>query len=184
MKSKPTMPEYKPAAFDVSGLRGLTNQQIVSRVFESRHALDAFIPRLSLSWDLEEGDESLTFVVGLISDGDFKLSLDWQVKYYPPEPESKKKANFYEGTFKISLARGALSTDSDPPIPEILTLTFLQNNFSRLIDRLRGKATNNWTLARSDALLAKLQGAWDGFLTALAPAPRHDELHTDIDTDY
>jgi hypothetical protein len=74
------MPEFKPAAFDVSRLRGLTNQQIVSRVFESRHALDAFIPRSSLSWDFEEGDERLTFVVELRLDGDFELSLHWHTK--------------------------------------------------------------------------------------------------------
>ncbi len=177
------MPEYKPAVFDVSRLRGLTSQQIVCRVFESRHSLDAFIPRLSLSWDFEEGDERLTFVVELRSDGDFELSLHWQIEYQP-EPESEEKANFYQGTFKISLEGGKLSTDLIPSVPEIVTRTPRQGSSSRLIARLRGKGTNNWPLAMSDALLAKLQGAWDRFLTALDPAPPHDELHSDIDTDY
>jgi hypothetical protein len=171
MKSKPIMPEYKPAAFDVSRSRGLTNQQIVSRVFESRNALDAFIPRLSLSWDFDEGDERLTFVVELRSDGDFELSLHWQVEYYQPEPESEEKEYFYQGTFKISLEGGELSTDLDPAIPEIVTRISLQGSSSRLIARLRGKATNNWPLTMSDALLAKLQGAWIDSLPPWIPLP-------------
>ena len=182
MKDKTIMPKYKQAAFDVSRLRGLTNQQIVCRVFEARNVLDVFIRRLSLSWHFEEGNERLTFGVELISDGDFELSLDWQIKYY--RPKSEEKANFYQGTFKISLKGGELSTHLDPSIPEIITRTSLQDSSSSgLIDRLRGKATNNWPLAMSDALLAKLQGAWDRFLTALDPAPWHDELHSDIDAD-
>ena len=176
------MPEYKPAVFDVSRLRGSTSQQIVCRVFEARNVLDAFIPCLSLSWDFEEEDERLTFKVELRSDGDFELSLRWQIEYQP-EPESEEKANFYCGTFKISLEGGQLSTDLIPSMREIFTRTPRQRSSSRLVAFLL-KDINNWPLVMSDALLAKLQGAWDGFLTALYPTPRHDELDSNINTDY